>query len=385
MKTQNSIIHDRLAGRATAAEIASSYRKVAADRRITDLIDAITDFLLILNAKHQIVAVNRSTLNALSMDSPENLLGRRPGEAFSCVNSEEGEDGCGTGIHCTTCGAVLSFLAAREKGKPHTEECRLTFGPKETALDLEVVTTPLVIEDENFYVCALKDISARKRREVLEKVFFHDVINTAGGIHGLASLLVEHELPMDQDRQYRQWMHQLTAKMIEEIKQQAQLLAAERNEFTPDLNSFSLTELLEDIQALYANHETAAGKYLRVEGIREGVIWSDEGLVRRILGNLIKNAMEATTPGTTVTLGVHDIGEEILFSVKNPEVMPEEVRLQIFKRSFTTKPGEGRGVGTYSVKLFGEKYLRGKVDFSSRAPEGTIFTFALPKGCRSRR
>mgnify|MGYP006293419399 CR=1 len=36
----------------------------------------------------------------------------------------------------------------------------------------------------------------------------------------------------------------------------------------------------------------------------------------------------------------------------------------LFKRSFSTK-GVGRGIGTYSMKLFGEKYLKGKVDFKN--------------------
>jgi signal transduction histidine kinase len=35
-------------------------------------------------------------------------------------------------------------------------------------------------------------------------------------------------------------------------------------------------------------------------------------------------------------------------------------------------------MGTYSMKLFGEKYLHGKVSFVSTKEEGTIFTFRLP-------
>ena len=48
---------------------------------------------------------------------------------------------------------------------------------------------------------------------------------------------------------------------------------------------------------------------------------------------------------------------EVRFSVHNSGAMAPGVRLQIFQRSFSTKRGEGRGVGTYGVKLFGERYL----------------------------
>jgi sensor histidine kinase regulating citrate/malate metabolism len=57
--------------------------------------------------------------------------------------------------------------------------------------------------------------------------------------------------------------------------------------------------------------------------------------------------------------------------------MPEEVKLQVFKRSFSTK-GKGRGLGTYSIKLLTEKFLKGKVYFISEENFGTEFTIEIP-------
>jgi hypothetical protein len=37
----------------------------------------------------------------------------------------------------------------------------------------------------------------------------------------------------------------------------------------------------------------------------------------------------------------------------------------------------GRGLGTYSMKLHGEDFLGGKVDFISAEKEGTVFRFSL--------
>ena len=48
----------------------------------------------------------------------------------------------------------------------------------------------------------------------------------------------------------------------------------------------------------------------------------------------------------------------------------------MFQRSFSTK-GAGRGLGTYSIKLLGEKYLNGKVGFISEQGRGTIFSVEL--------
>jgi sensor histidine kinase regulating citrate/malate metabolism len=53
--------------------------------------------------------------------------------------------------------------------------------------------------------------------------------------------------------------------------------------------------------------------------------------------------------------------------------------MQLFQRSFSTKAATGRGVGTYSMRLLGEQYLGGRVEFTSREPDGTTFTLILPK------
>jgi sensor histidine kinase regulating citrate/malate metabolism len=63
--------------------------------------------------------------------------------------------------------------------------------------------------------------------------------------------------------------------------------------------------------------------------------------------------------------------------VHNDNYIERETQLQLFKRSFSTK-GAGRGIGAYSMKLFGEKYLNGKVWFESTQKEGTTFYISLP-------
>lgn len=92
---------------------------------------------------------------------------------------------------------------------------------------------------------------------------------------------------------------------------------------------------------------------------------------------MVKNALEASRYGRQVTLDCEEVDGGVRFSVHNEGAMPREVHLQIFRRSFSTK-GEGRGLGTYSIKLFGERYLEGKVDFTTDADAGTTFALWLP-------
>ena len=67
------------------------------------------------------------------------------------------------------------------------------------------------------------------------------------------------------------------------------------------------------------------------------------------------------------------------FFVHNDEAIPREVQARIFQRSFSTKAQRGRGLGTYSMKLFGERYLGGEVSFTSTPEAGTEFAIVLPR------
>ena len=87
---------------------------------------------------------------------------------------------------------------------------------------------------------------------------------------------------------------------------------------------------------------------------------------------------EATENEGIVKLWVEKKEENILFKVWNSQVISSKVAKRIFQRNFSTKEGAGRGLGTYSIKFFGETYLKGKVDFTSSKGRGTIFVIMLP-------
>ena len=106
---------------------------------------------------------------------------------------------------------------------------------------------------------------------------------------------------------------------------------------------------------------------------------SDATLLRRILGNMVKNALEATPTGDVVTLGVDTSEAGLSFWVHNDAIIPISYQQRIFQRDFSTK-GSGRGLGTYSMQLLG-RFLSGDVSFESKLGSGTKFTLSLPVMC----
>lgn len=171
---------------------------------------------------------------------------------------------------------------------------------------------------------------------------------------------------------------QVADDLIDQIRAQRDLAAAERGDLKAEPQGLDAGELLQELRSAYVKHPAAEGKHIAAPAIvgPTGIV-SDPVLLRRVLGNLLKNALEASAAGETVTLAFTN-DREPTFRVHNEAVMPESVRLQLFQRSFSTKGGTGRGVGTYSVKLLTETYLHGRVSFDSSPGAGTTFVITLP-------
>jgi signal transduction histidine kinase len=243
------------------------------------------------------------------------------------------------------------------------------------AMDLEVQAVPLDYRDERFTVFAVSDISHEKRRVVLESLFFHDILNVAGSIKGFAELLRDYDLA-DKEEIFA-LIHGAAERVIDEIQAQRTVAAAESKELRVHPESIRSREFLRQLVEIYRRHEAAENRQLVLEpAVAEVVLASDRTLLGRVLGNMIKNALEASRPGETVTVGCREVDGRIEFSVHNPAVIPRPAQLQIFQRSFSTK-GCGRGLGTYSMRLL-SGYLQGEVTFTSCEGEGTIFRASYP-------
>jgi len=110
----------------------------------------------------------------------------------------------------------------------------------------------------------------------------------------------------------------------------------------------------------------------------EIAIKTDFSLISRVLCNMVLNALEATAPGGTVRVSLTPQAGFVVFSVWNSGEIPADIAQRIFQRNFSTKEEAGRGIGTFSMKLFGEKILGGMVDFTTSIEEGTTFRLVLP-------
>lgn len=339
--------------------------------------DAIPTMIMVLNQHRQVVFANQATVAFLGNGRVEDVLGKRPGEALGCVNSVSNPAGCGTSKHCRTCGAVLAILAAVD-GCIGAGECQLLRREHSflEGLDLQVNASPLCVGGRELVILTITDISHEARRRSMEHIFFHDVLNLAGGINGLVELLNMDAPHVSKDEFTA--LSAATQTLVDEIIAQRDLLAAESNDLQPRYERVSTLSMLSLLMRLYGSSRAGQGQQVTLALCPDVEFMTDQRLAQRVLGNMVKNALEAGAPGDTVTLSCEDEGDTVRFNVHNAAFIPQDVQESIFHRRFSTK-GATRGLGTYSMLLLSERYLKGSVGFVSTEATGTTFFLRLPK------
>ena len=340
--------------------------------------DTLPHIVLILNNHRQIVFANKRLSDFNLLAESDDCLGLRPGELFQCVNANIGTAGCGTSDSCRVCGALQAILESQHQKQNVTRELRLTVRIKGemAAFDFKISAAPFSFEPHQLTMVHLMDISDEKRRRVLERIFFHDILNTAGSLLNLSQLLTTTGGGRNDQR--ATLMQMATRQLIDEIKAQRQLMEAENGELEVHLTEVHSLDCLNQVIDLFDEYQQIHNIDLRMSAKSDDIVHrSDPTLLFRVLSNLIKNALEASRAGETVTVGSHQKDSAVEYWVHNPGSMPSDVQLQIFQRSFSTK-GAGRGLGTYSIRLLTEKFLKGYVSFESSKELGTCFRVEYP-------
>jgi len=367
------------AERARREQLLASLELISRDGVVSAILDVAGVFIMVVNRERQILLANQELLASLGVSTSGELVGLRPGESLDCIYAWENPGGCGTSSHCSSCGAAVALMGQERSGEAVEGECLMTVrrGESTEAMELRVRAAPLIVGEERLTILSLRDISAEKQRDQLESVFFHDVLNTVSGILGYSRLL--QRKPATPDAGTVERIAGLAERLAREITDQRSRVQAEKGSLVLNPAPVQVAGVLQAARETVLGHDAATE--LRVELTCEsgiGELITDETLLLRVLTNMLKNAVEATPPPGTVRLSAVSADGGYRFDVWNAGEIPQRVAQQIFYRSFSTKASSGRGLGTYSMRLFGERYLGGRVNFTT-GPEGTVFSLWLPR------
>lgn len=342
--------------------------------------DSINIFVVIVNSYRQIVYANKKYLGLLKIEDLSDILGKRLGESINCINALKNEGGCGTSKPCKSCSAgniILKSINLTEESEGEVSIIRKD-GDFDFPINIFEKVVPIEIDNEIFYLGSFIDITDSIRKRAMERLFFHDIINTAGALKGILGLL-KTEVPQAHKIEVEQ-VEGLFGGLLDEIQSQRQMLAAENNELVLEVKEFNSKEVLISLKKLYQEYSTSFGKAIEIAQDSISIdIKSDSTLLKRVVSNMIKNAIEVNDENRIITIGCDETKDaNIRYWVKNHSYICDEIQDSIFKRAFSTK-GNDRGIGTYGMKLLGERYLGGKVWFTSSKSKGTCFYIEIPK------
>ncbi|MBD3222652.1 GHKL domain-containing protein [bacterium] len=371
--TELSEINVLPASTADHGRLSAQRAAIDAAPHVRSLCDAISVPVMILNTNREIVLANAACLDLIGCPDMTGAAGRAPGAVLDCRHAMRSEGGCGTTEACRRCGASVAIEMAAG-GDPASLECVVVRDGQPVPLQLEATAAPLEVDGERYIVLSLVDRRSEQRQRTLERLFFHDVLNTAGSIASVTELLPDADAA--ESAELVRMLAIQSRRLVEEIRSQRDLAAAEAGSLEVELQPISIVRLVADVVDGYRHHPVAWERELTVlpgPAVRAA---ADPVLLGRALGNLIKNGLEAAAAGEVVTVTHRLVDDAIELSVHNPGEIPAEVAAAMFQRPVSTK-GDGRGLGTYSVRLLVEEYLGGKVSLTTDATAGTTVTIHL--------
>ncbi len=370
-------------GSPDADELAEEIRTVRESSVLNAMLAVSEGGLLVLGSHRRILAASIGGILPDGTVHAPHIAGLRPGDALECRFNARSGSGCGASDACRDCGIAGAVLASQTSGEPVERECLLTVGESLSPLELRVRAAPLRIDGRSYTVVALRDISHEKRRESLEQVFFHDLMNTVAALSGWIWTLARPNQEASATAVER--VTKLVEHLGREVAYQRALLEAERGTLKAERTHVAIGAVLTQVQTICAYPGEARKCSLVVDNhCPAAELSTDPLLLERVLVNMVKNAVEATSAGGTVRLACEYVEpasgtstRAIRFRVHNDAFIPDRIAHRIFQRSFSTKHGKGRGLGTYSMKLLGERYLGGRVDFVTSQESGTDFFLEL--------
>lgn len=177
----------------------------------------------------------------------------------------------------------------------------------------------------------------------------------------------------------------LVSSLIEQIDNLTQI-ANEFSQFAKisvsTRSSFDLKKQILDIAGLFSADENISIK--TNTDLKDAPVQADKGQIIRLLNNLIKNAIQASSqnPSGEVILTLSQENDHYIIEVAdNGKGIPEDLQSKIFNPNFTTK-STGMGLGLAIVNKIVSNH-KGTITYRTQHNKGTVFIVLLPKKTES--
>ncbi len=238
-----------------------------------------------------------------------------------------------------------------------------------------------------YYEGLIEDITKRKRAEESLRVFFHAVSHdlrnpVTGMLMVLKNLESQSGEAISLSRNVLQRMTQSCDRQLQLINSLLEAHACEVRGIVCDRKPTQLSELIKDIEAdfqpLLSKNQA---KLINLVSEDLPIVNVDIFQLRRVLENLISNAIKHNPPGLNLKIAVNVEHDSLKCTLEDNGIgMSQEQCDRLFDlyfRGTQSRHSSGLGLGLYLCKQIINAHT-GEIGVVSKPGEGSIFWFSLP-------
>ena len=235
------------------------------------------------------------------------------------------------------------------------------------------------IYDDFNKMCAELESVKLLRNDFLNS-YSHEFKTPISSINGFASLVLEKDLPEEEQKKYLKIIVDESARLSNLATSTILLSKLTAQSIVTDIEEYDLGEQLRECSIILS------GKWLQknmeFDVSLDHVMYSgNKEMMQHLWINLLDNAVKYTPEGGKVTVSVsEENGYAIVKIADTGEGMSKEVRDHLFDPYFqgdSSHSRQGLGLGLSIVKRIVE-LCKGTITVRSKVGEGSIFTVILP-------
>lgn len=231
----------------------------------------------------------------------------------------------------------------------------------------------------------------RRESEILKNDFFemtvHDLKQPVTALKAAMDLLLSEEDRKLYDKKQIESLSKIAktslsmlTTMITDVLNTAKL---NNPQYQPERERIDLQSFLNGCAPENAASVAAAGKrweYAFGPELAGCWIFGDTDLIRRVIGNLVLNAIQYTPEGGAIKLGArrHDADRAAIYVSDEGEGIPDSFRQEIFKKYSTmSRSSKNLGLGLAFCKMAADRHSA-FLDVQSETGKGTEIRFVVP-------
>jgi heavy metal sensor kinase len=215
----------------------------------------------------------------------------------------------------------------------------------------------------------------------------HELRTPVAILRGEAEVALSQQArSLDEYRESLGVLHQEAERLTHIVEDLFTLTRADAGQYPLQPRGFYLDELV--TECVHSARTLALAKKITLtfDGASESPIHADESLLRRMILNLLDNAIKYTPEGGRATVACRRQGDEYILSITDTGTgIPAELQPRIFERFFradearsrTQSDGGGAGLGLAISRWIAEAH-QGRLELTRSDSKGSAFTATLP-------